>query len=705
MSNFEATAAARSRSLAAIDWVVPDPGDCSTLRLAARDYRRELFQSMRHWARQARLEHDDELIRRTSLIMEAAAAGLSGNFSAACDLLIECRELSPGDGLIHLNSGVLLAKLGELDRARASLELAARIAPDIGAAQAFLTVVHTLKSNWSGAREAALRALDLGETLDGFVNLCLANACAAAGLPLDERCEFPEAGAPSDPSGAITPSRFQELARPAGDAVILIVAAGDQLADLQATVWSLRATATQWPIHVHLVTPHSRASELMDRLADRVAPMKVSWTVELLAAPGPGELRRHLRVLRLERLRDFLGSGGTPVVMLAPGVLCRRAPETWIAPSPEAPVCIPRRPDGLLWEQFLTDAIGVFPGDQADGFLREVRASAKADFMLQAKVDGLDQAAVWAAARRRTGSVRLLDPSQSLDPAYGLEAGAWSAGFGPESEAYGAWRTALLEADGDLIEPEPAQEPVNELLHSAFGPTLVNRNDLHITRSIRWRGAAESELEMDLLRLFIRPGDVVLDVGANIGTHTVPLCQAVGPDGRVLAFEPQRVIYQVMVANVALNSCLNADCRLAAVGDKPSRLQVPNVDYAHPGNFGMVSFKWDASEQGLSLRRGAQAAEEVEVITLDSLSLQACALIKIDVEGMEGAVLRGAKKTIKALRPIIYMECFDDELGFKTMAQAKAMGYRVYRHYVVGGENVLCIPVERDWGVVGLAEI
>ena len=63
----------------------------------------------------------------------------------------------------------------------------------------------------------------------------------------------------------------------------------------------------------------------------------------------------------------------------------------------------------------------------------------------------------------------------------------------------------------------------------------------------------------------IEPGDVVVDVGADIGALTVPLARAVGPAGRVLAFEPQPTVFQNLCANLALNDLLHVQAFNAAL--------------------------------------------------------------------------------------------------------------------------------------------
>jgi FkbM family methyltransferase len=191
-----------------------------------------------------------------------------------------------------------------------------------------------------------------------------------------------------------------------------------------------------------------------------------------------------------------------------------------------------------------------------------------------------------------------------------------------------------------------------KLLHEAglmrvrscrHGAMAYPTTDAHVGRSLDTYGEwAESELQ--LLGALLKPGDIALDVGANLGTHAVFFAQKVGPTGAVFAFEPQRVMHQLLSTNATLNGITWLKTFHAAVGAEPGALVVPDIDYASPGNFGGLRLgTWD---QG----------ETVPVFTLDALGLERCALLKIDVEGMEGAVLDGARQLLNTTRPMVFFE-------------------------------------------------
>jgi FkbM family methyltransferase len=180
--------------------------------------------------------------------------------------------------------------------------------------------------------------------------------------------------------------------------------------------------------------------------------------------------------------------------------------------------------------------------------------------------------------------------------------------------------------------------------HGCF---LFNRNDRFIGRALDLYGEW-CEHEIETLAQLVRPGDVVLDIGANIGTHTIALANMVKHGGVVLAIEAQRTIYNYLVANVAINNLLHVVCMNNAAGASTGPVLVPVLNPSAANNFGGVNV---ASQS---------AGERIECVTVDSLGLTQCRLIKIDVEGMEPQVLWGSQQTIERYRPFIFVEATID---------------------------------------------
>lgn len=211
----------------------------------------------------------------------------------------------------------------------------------------------------------------------------------------------------------------------------------------------------------------------------------------------------------------------------------------------------------------------------------------------------------------------------------------------------------------------------NRVTRTKQGLMLYNRHDKYIGRSLDRYGEFSAG-EADLFRQAVRPGWTVVEAGANLGAHTVCLAKQVGPQGVVHAFEPQRILFQALCANLALNSLSNVHCRQEALGETPGTVTIPPLDYSAENNFG-----------GLSLPHAAQrdaVGEEVPVTTLDSLELPRCEFLKVDVEGMELSVLKGGQKTIERWRPILYVENDRSELSPPLIEFLLGLGYRLFWH-------------------------
>lgn len=241
------------------------------------------------------------------------------------------------------------------------------------------------------------------------------------------------------------------------------------------------------------------------------------------------------------------------------------------------------------------------------------------------------------------------------------------------------------------------------------GLLMYNVADEYVGRSLHLYGEF-SEGEGDAFRQLISPGQVVLDIGANIGAHTLCFANLVGPGGAVLAFEPQRIVYQMLCGNMALNAVTNVFANHLALGREAGSVLVPQLDYAQPGNYG-----------GLALGSFA-SGERVSVVALDSLDLPRCDFVKIDVEGMEREVLGGAARTIARFQPTLYVENDRAEHSQALIADLLGIGYRLYWHCpplfnpknfdeaenVFGGivsVNMICLPRSSELVVNGLPEI
>jgi FkbM family methyltransferase len=242
------------------------------------------------------------------------------------------------------------------------------------------------------------------------------------------------------------------------------------------------------------------------------------------------------------------------------------------------------------------------------------------------------------------------------------------------------------------------------------GPMLALRTDFYITRSLEVYGEY-CPAEWRMLKQLIRPGMTVVEVGANMGTHSVDMARACAP-GAFFAFEPQPRIFQILCANLALNDIGNAFAYPEGCGEAEGEAVVPPTDYSQVGNFG-----------GLALQPSGTPGIKVRVRPLDDLELPDCGLLKVDVEGFEPQVLRGARRTVERCRPVIYIENDRAAQQQEVISLVAGMGYRLFWHAPrlfdpenfngvqenvfgqVASVNMLCIPNERGTQVQGLQQV
>lgn len=256
-----------------------------------------------------------------------------------------------------------------------------------------------------------------------------------------------------------------------------------------------------------------------------------------------------------------------------------------------------------------------------------------------------------------------------------------------------------------LLETGPVR-----LRRCRHGPMLYFTTDRIVGRSLDVYGEYMED-EVGIFRAAVQPGQVAVDVGAHVGSHTIALARMVGTTGSVIAIEPQRVLFQMLCGNAALNRLPNIHAYLAAAGSADGETLVPRIDYGHDGDFGsLILGKWTSGEP-------------VPLVTLDSLDLPACHLIKVDTLATEGEVLTGATETIRRTRPALYVGNAMAEHSAALIEQVVALDYRAYWHApslfsrrnFLGAQgdifasmravNMLCLPRERPQSVPHLREI
>jgi FkbM family methyltransferase len=206
-------------------------------------------------------------------------------------------------------------------------------------------------------------------------------------------------------------------------------------------------------------------------------------------------------------------------------------------------------------------------------------------------------------------------------------------------------------------------------INSRYGQLIVDENADLIGQSVLKYGEW-AQNEIWLIEKLVKQGDVVIDVGAYIGTHTLALAEFVGKAGFVHSFEPQEKQMATLKSCIDINSLTNVELHSYALGQAQAEvnLRSATLDSDNAGSFSLFNANFDKD-----------SPKTVKIRTLDSFELQRCDFLKIDVEGMEFAVLEGARHTIAKSRPLMVCECNFLENG------APLLTWSIKNQYVMHG--------------------
>lgn len=178
---------------------------------------------------------------------------------------------------------------------------------------------------------------------------------------------------------------------------------------------------------------------------------------------------------------------------------------------------------------------------------------------------------------------------------------------------------------------------------------------------------------------------LVLDIGANLGAYSIPLAKHIHDvGGKVIGFEPQRIVYYQLCGNIILNRLDNYYAINNAVGEANGEIEIPDVDYESNSNIGAFSIEKKYRELSGIENAMKRNSFKVPMLTLDSFATEKPpAFIKIDVEGHELNVLKGAVNFLNRnnFPPILFeawsFDWFKDERA-ELLTFVKNLGYEVF---------------------------
>ena len=159
----------------------------------------------------------------------------------------------------------------------------------------------------------------------------------------------------------------------------------------------------------------------------------------------------------------------------------------------------------------------------------------------------------------------------------------------------------------------------------------------------------------------IRPGDVVFDVGAHVGFYSLLAAKSAGPSGSIVAFEPMAANIEYLRHHAALNK-FAVDIAQVAVADRDS----------------IGHFRRGADTYTGTLAESGEAVEVVSIdLLVDSHRFPAPDIIKVDVEGAETLVLKGALRTLSRVHPIVFLAVHSQRLRSECIDILRGLGYIV----------------------------
>jgi FkbM family methyltransferase len=238
-----------------------------------------------------------------------------------------------------------------------------------------------------------------------------------------------------------------------------------------------------------------------------------------------------------------------------------------------------------------------------------------------------------------------------------------------------------------------------EIIETQFGNFIIDEYDLignYIKQSKVW----EYHL-YEIYSQMINKESYCIDAGANLGFHSIQFGRL---GKKVYSFEPQSYVYNQLCTNILFNGLDNIiEAHKLGLGDKEEKKQMWNIE--HESWVGNGTHNWGGRgiipniedyNTDRAIKNENREEDIIKVITLDSLNIPKCNLIKVDVQGYEYKLFMGASKLINKFFPTIFLENSiggeeDLKLSLKTKEYLIELGYEFYRLHIGNKEDCILI--------------
>jgi FkbM family methyltransferase len=259
-------------------------------------------------------------------------------------------------------------------------------------------------------------------------------------------------------------------------------------------------------------------------------------------------------------------------------------------------------------------------------------------------------------------------------------------------------KTKILNAFRSLFMNKPAESALRLFIQIGLFSKLAPNHYQYKTNSIRLARVKGITMRLDIsdyvghylyfgfkdvsfegLMKHVKPGDIILDVGANIGFTALSMAKLNSPGGVVYAFEPDPFNFEQLKQNISLNTLPSVKIFNVGLGTKKEQLKLAvNTSNNRGGN----RIKHNA-QQNFNL---------VDILPLDEFidahQLHSASLVKIDVEGFEYNVLKGAENFLRKQHPVLFIELDDNNLKEQGSSAKELIGYLNLLGYAcVNSEN------------------